>query len=321
MKINKKIKTILPAVAIIISFSLWVQGTKAAAYNYYVDAKSTETQEDGSSQHPWKTISAAVAYIDSNNLKKKTIFVKKGTYNESLTLSRNTSLFGEDKNETVINADGKNNAINFSSTKSKIKNLKVKNAEASNIIVSKKSKVSISDCIIEKAGNFGIEVKESSATDRYKFTLDDSKILDSGSQGLYISRRKISVTDSEIASSNEEGVDLHQGVKGRVVGNNIHGNKESGIESILTGTNLSLRSNEIENNHAQGITVQIYTNKKGGKIKITNNTIKGNSHYGIRYANYTHKIGPKKFKIFADKYVKKSKNKISGNGDGDAYYQ
>ena len=321
MKIQINIKQYLFVAAVIMSFLFFTQGAKAAKYNYYVDAGSTETLEDGSSQHPWKTIAAATNYIAQHKIKKKIIHVRSGEYKESVEIRYNTTLYGSDKDNVIINADGYGNAVNFSSTKSTLKNLTIKNAEASNIIVDKRSKATITDCIIEKAGNFGIEVKESSATDKYKFALKGSRVSGSKSQGVYISKRKISITDNEIDSNDEEGIDLHQGVKGKVSGNNIHGNSESGIESILTGASLSIRSNVIENNHTQGLTVQIYTTKKGGKITIRGNTIKGNTKYGIRYANYTHKFGPKKFKDFADKYVKTTKNKISGNGDEDFFYQ
>ncbi|MDP1846077.1 MAG: pectinesterase family protein [Candidatus Moranbacteria bacterium] len=294
---------------------------QAAAYDFFVDKSSAQETEDGSEQYPWKTITGATNFIESGNLKNKTIFVKEGTYPESVALSRNVKLVGESKSGTIIDADGYNNAINFSSTKSQIKNMTIKNSEATAVIIDKRSKATIDNCNIEKAGKYGIEVKESTAAEKYKFTIKNSSVSDNGSQGLYISRRKISITDNEIFSNKGEGVDLHQGVKGKVSGNHIHGNTESGIESILSGANFIISGNNVENNHAQGITVQVYSVNSKGKIKIKRNTFKGNSDYGIRYANYTHKIGPKKFKVFVDKYVKKSKNTIRDNGEGDLYYQ
>ena len=114
---------------------------------------------------------------------------------------------------------------------------------------------------------------------------------------------------------------VHPGDKGTVSGNNIHANSESGIESILSGANLTFKSNKVENNHKQGISIQVYSTSKKGKVNISRNTIKGNSGYGIRYANYTHSIGPNKLKIFVKKYVKLSKNTIKSNDDGDIAYE
>lgn len=308
-------------IVIICSFFALTSISCSSGYDFYVDANSVQSIEDGSEQYPFKAITGATDYIESNKLKDKTVFVKIGTYMESVMLFQNTKIIGESKSGTIIDADGKDNAVNFFSTKSEIKNLTIKKAEATNIIVDKKSKATIINCDIEEAGKYGIEVKESSATEKYKFTFKDSSVSESGSQGLYISRRKISVTDSEISSNREEGIDLHQGVKGKVSGNHIHGNSESGIESILTGANFTVRRNNIENNHTQGITVQVYSTKRSGKVKIFANTIKGNSHYGIRFANYTHSIGPNKFRIFVAKRVSLSKNTIKDNGKGDLFYQ
>jgi parallel beta-helix repeat protein len=294
---------------------------KAAGYHYYVDAESSQEIQNGTQDHPWKTITQALDYINAHKLKKKKVYVAGGTYRESITVRYGTKLYGRDKDSTIIDADGNQNAINFSSSSSKIKDFTVKSAEATNIIVDKKSKVIIENCKIERAGKYGIEVKDSSSAQKYKFTLKDSKVSGSGSQGLYIARRRISITGSEIFDNDEEGIDLHQGMRGNVSGNDIHGNGESGIESILSSSNFTIKGNSVNNNHAQGITVQVYSINSKGKIKITRNTIRGNGNYGIRYANYTSKLGPKKFKVFADKYVKLSRNKISGNDKGDSYYQ
>jgi hypothetical protein len=294
---------------------------KASAYDFFVDKNSTEATENGSEQFPWKTIGAATQYISENKLADKTVFVKNGTYAETITLSRNVKLFGESKSDTILDADGFQNAVNFSSTKSELKKITIKNSEATAIVVDKKSKATISNCKIEKAGKYGVEVKESTSADKYKFTIKDSSVSESKSQGLYVSRRKISFANNEIFSNDEEGIDLHQGVKGKVAGNHIHGNSESGIESILTGTNLVITGNNIENNHTQGLTVQVYSTNSRGKMKINRNTIKGNDKYGLRFANYTRKIGPKKFKVFVDKYVKESKNTLKSNGEGNLYYQ
>lgn len=315
---NKKTKIVL---AIILVYFFLPALTHSAGYDFFVDKNSAETAEDGSEQYPWKTIGAALSHIQTDDLKSKIVFVKKGTYSESINISGDTKLIGESEDETILDADGFHNAASFVSTKSEIKNITIKNSEATAVIIDKRSKVTIDNCNIEKAGKYGVDVRQSNATEKYKFTIKNSEVSGSGLQGLYISKRKISVADNEIFENGGEGIDLHQSDKGTVSGNNIHSNSESGIESILSGANLTFKSNKVENNHAQGITVQVYSTSKKGKVKISRNTIKGNSGYGIRYANYTHSIGPKKFKVFADKYIKLSKNTVSGNDDGKYTYE
>ncbi len=312
---NKTIK-LIP----IVFFLLFASGVQAAAYDFFVDDDSAAVSPDGSEAAPFKTIGAALAHIAEGNLKEKIIFVKNGTYAESISLSRDVKLVGESKSGAIIDADAHQNAINFVSTKSELRTLTIKNAEATNVIVDKKSKVTINNCAIEKAGKYGVEVKASSATEKYKFILEDSTVSESGSQGLYIDKRKISIADNEIAGSDEEGIDLHQGVKGTVSGNSIHGNGESGIESILSGVTLTFKSNHVTSNHTQGITVQVYS-KKNGKIKMIRNTVRGNHAHGLRFANYTRSIGPKKFRQFVDKKIKLSKNTIKDNGEEEIFYE
>jgi parallel beta-helix repeat protein len=296
--------------------------TRAAGYDFFVDKNSAEAIEDGTEARPFKTIGAAMLHIQTEKLKRKTVYIKKGTYAESINISGDTKLIGESEDETIIDADGFQNAANLISTKSEIRNLTIKNSEATAVIVDKKSKVTIDNCNIEEAGKYAVDVKQSSATNKYKFIIKNSEVSGSGLQGLYIYKRKISISGNEIFDNNGEGIDLHPGNKGTISGNNIHANSESGIESILSsGTSLTFKNNYVENNHAQGITVQVYSTSKKGKVKISSNTIRGNDNYGIRYANYTQSIGPKKFKIFADKYIKLSKNTIKDNDKGDIAYE
>ncbi|MFA6193722.1 MAG: right-handed parallel beta-helix repeat-containing protein [Parcubacteria group bacterium] len=315
---NKKTKIVL---ATILLYFFFPALTHSAGYDFFVDKNSSQATEDGSEQYPWKTIGEALSHIQTDGLKSKTVYIKKGTYLESIAILNDAKLFGENESETILDANGFNNAVNFVSTKSEIKSFTIKNSEATAVIIGKYSKVTIDNCDIKDAGKYGVDVKQSSATNKYKFTIKNSEISGSAAQGLYIAKRKINVSNNEIFSNGEEGIDLHPGGKGTVSGNNIHANSESGVESILSGANLTFKSNQIENNHTQGIAVQAYSTSKKGKVKISSNTIRGNHKYGVRLANYTHSIGPKKFKVFADKYIKLSKNTIKSNGDGDIVYE
>jgi len=69
----------------------------------------------------------------------------------------------------VIDATGKKNALSFLSTKSKIRYLTIKNADATNVSVDKRSSLSVRDCTVKGGGKYGIVVDESSATNKYKF--------------------------------------------------------------------------------------------------------------------------------------------------------
>jgi parallel beta-helix repeat protein len=293
--------------------------THAAGYDFFVNASSGEAVEDGSEQYPWKTINAALNHIRSNKLKKKNVFVKNGTYRESVEVKNNTKIIGEDRHLTVIDATGSEYGIRMDSTSSTIRNLTIQNASV-NLKISKKSKVLVSNCSLKDATSNGVEGDRTSPTKKYKFTLKDSSVKDSGKRGMYIFRRKIEISNSDIESNDEEGIDLHTGARATITGCDIKDNGESGIEMMMENAKSTVKSNTISGNKSQGVTVQIYDGREG-RIKILNNSIKNNSHFGIRYARYDHGKLKVKFRDFIKKCVKVSKNTISGNDSGDYAYE
>lgn len=291
----------------------------AADYDFYVDAGSIESQEDGTDSFPFKTIGAAMRHIENKDLDNQNVYIKKGVYSESVELTEDTNLIGEDRHETVIDADGQGYGVYFHSSNSQISNLTVKNA-STNLKVNKKSKVVISNCSIKDSRVNGIEVDRSSYSKNYKFSFVNSSVKDSGKRGMYIFRREIEISGSEISGSGEEGIDLHSRMQGTIRSNEISGNGESGIEMILAGTNVSIQENNVSGNHTQGVTIQMYDSRKG-KVNLTGNDIRSNSGYGIRYARYDHGKIKGKFRNFLKKCVKLKGNSIGGNLDGDYGYQ
>jgi parallel beta-helix repeat protein len=287
-------------------------------YDFYVDAGSSQTTENGTEDFPFKTIGAALDYIKSNKLKEKSVFIKKGTYNEEVELTGGTDLVGEDRHKTVVNAEGKDYGMRFSATSSRVSNLTIENAGV-NVKVDKKSKVIISNCSIKDSGSNGVEVDRSSYSTKRKFTLKNSSVKGSGERGMYIFKRKIEVRGCEVQENGGEGIDLHSRLRGKISGNVIRNNDESGIEMIMAGTKISIKGNTISGNKTQGLAIQVYNGEKG-RVIVSRNTITGNSHYGIRYARYDHGKLKVKFQDFIRQCVKLSGNSISGNGSGDYGY-
>jgi len=296
---------------------LWC-GVKASAYDFYIDAGSSRATENGTETFPFKTVGAALDYIKDNKLKEKSVFIKKGIYNEAIDLTGGTDLVGEDRHETIVNAEGKSYGMRFYATSSRVSNLTIENASV-NVKVDKKSKVIISNCSIKDAGSNGIEVDRSSYSTKRKFTLKNSSVKGSGGRGMYIFKRKIEVRSCEVQGNGGEGIDLHSRLRGKIFSNDIRNNDESGIEMIMSGTKISLKGNTISGNKAQGLTIQVYNETKG-KIKVSKNRMTGNSGYGIRYARYDRGKLRMKLQDFIRQCVKLSGNRISGNGDGDYGY-
>lgn len=294
-------------------------GARAATYDFYVDDDATAEAANGSEQFPFKTITAAINQIKNQGLREKSVYIKKGVYAESVELVNGTDLVGEERYETEINADGKNYGIYFRASSSQVRNLTVKNADV-NLKVGKKSKVTIENCSVKDSRLNGIEVDKSSNSKKYGFTFKNSSVKDSGKRGVYIFKRKVEISGSDFEGNEEEGIDLHTNLRGTISGNSIKNNKESGIEIIMAGTKITIKGNHISGNKTQGLTIQVYDKRKG-KIKITSNHIEDNSDYGIRYARYDGGKLKMKFHDFIKSCVKRSKNIISGNGDGDYNYE
>ncbi|MFA5926349.1 MAG: right-handed parallel beta-helix repeat-containing protein [Parcubacteria group bacterium] len=310
-----KIKVIKIILASLLLFA--ANQARAAEYNFYVDANSSQEVQDGTQNYPWKTITQATDYIREHGLKKERVYISRGTYNESITLRNHTRLYGENKENTIIDAGGKSAGIYFESTKSTIKDITVRNAN-NNLIVDRKSKVTVENCEMKDSAIVGIEIKKGSNRKSYVFTMTNSSVNGGKKYGIYASARRISLKGNYIHKNGEEGVDLHDGIKGTIRNNRIEDNGESGIELILAGTNLTIQSNDIKNNDAQGIGVQVYSSKKG-KVNIKKNTITGNGKYGIKFIRFASSLRDK-FVTFIKKNVKLSKNTIRNNDDGDYNY-
>lgn len=302
----------------VVFFLFLANSAGAAAYDFYVDADSSQATENGTENFPFKSIGAALDYIKDNKLKEKSVFIKKGTYSEAVELTGGTDLIGEDRHETIVNAEGKDYGMHFRATSSRVSSLTIENAGV-NVKVDKKSKVVISNCSIKDSGSNGIEVDRSSYSTKRKFTLKGSSVKGSGGRGMYIFKRKIEVRGCEVQENEGEGIDLHSRLRGKISSNVIRNNEESGIEMIMSGTKISIKGNTISGNKTQGLTIQVYNETKG-RIMISKNTITNNSSHGIRYARYDHGKLKVKFQDFIRQCVKLSGNSISGNGGGDYGY-
>jgi len=327
MQLKKALKGKIPIRPLmLLSFSAAVSfllsatwtNTKAKAYDFYVDAASSAVGEEGTQSNPFRSINDALSKIYKENLKGKTVYVKSGEYHEAIVLKKNTKIVGESKETVIINSKNASFGVVFEcSSDSSLRNVTVKNANV-NILVKKRSRAQIDNVIVDGSASNGIKVEKTSRKNKYLFRISESSIINSGTRGLYVMKHKVEIRNNIISHNKEEGIDTHSGIRGKISGNTIEKNGESGIESVVSGVDISIKSNKIRKNSAQGISVQFYTKEKG-KIKIIGNSIKDNDGAGIRYARYADfKKG--EFQKFREKCIKESGNEISGNGGGDYSY-
>ena len=253
----------------------------AFAYNLFVDKNNTSGLEDGSQASPFDTIGeaiAAAALLDENS---RDIFIANGTYEEDVELVEKVSLTGESRGGVIITDSG---TVIKMAHSTKLKKLTVSGGTIG-INIPKDSKATITDVAVKKAKKVGIQAEKGSTSDRYRVTVEDSKITDGKGKGFYILKGRVSLKNNEIEDNDEEGVDIRAGVKGTISKNTIASNGESGIELVLGKTSLKIQKNKIKNNDASGITNQFYKDdKKLGNVLISKNNVRSNDSYGINCA-------------------------------------
>jgi parallel beta-helix repeat protein len=80
----------------------------ATPMTIYVDVGNASGPWDGTAEHPYKNITSGIEYASAGD----TIYVRAGTYNESIFINKNNlMLVGENREATVINGGGASSVI------------------------------------------------------------------------------------------------------------------------------------------------------------------------------------------------------------------
>lgn len=252
----------------------------AYAYDFFVDSANNTAAEDGSETNPFSTIGEAVSAAANLSLNNPSIFIRKGTYQECTEIDEPLGLYGESKDNVIIDATGCSDGISIKDD-AYIEKLTIKKG-SEGIDIDSSAQATIKDVTVKEAKKIGIVIRKGSTKDSDKVVIENSTISDGGGKGIYILKRRVEIENNEIKGNKEEGIDIRAGVRGSIKNNSIEKNKESGIELILGSTKLKISGNSIKKNKASGVTNQFYKeNKKVGDVTLSKNKIKDNSKYGL----------------------------------------
>lgn len=242
----------------------------AFAKTVYVD-EDGDDGDDGSSDHPYKTLEAAAEEVNEGDADE--VKIGKGSFSDSVTFDQGVSIEGEGKGSTTLTG-----TLTFKK-KVNIKDLSIRTKAKNAVIIGKSSSATVKNVDIRDYAGIGIWVMSGSG----ELTIEDSRIGGGGGKGVYAEAgTKLNVYNSTIINNKQEGLDIRQNTRGTIKNNVIENNSESGIELIVGSSDFVISGNDVKRNGASGIAFQFYEiKKKLGTITATGNTVSGNHKFGI----------------------------------------
>jgi parallel beta-helix repeat protein len=262
-------------------------------YIVYVDDDFNENTSGWQITHFDKIQDGIDAVIES-----RTVYVYNGTYYENIAINKTINLIGEDRNKTIIDANGVGDVIEINSNNVTINGLTLQNSG-------------------HRWGNAGIDIRSSYNTivgNRISNNQDGIffgessrnniiyNIISNNKGGIYFewdSSNNNIIKGNKIISSFYSGIKLYGSSNNTVAYNYVNSNGATGITLSYSCYNNTIIGNNISNNW-DGIALwissnniiignNIYSNKDAGidlnthckNNSITGNIITSNHHHGI----------------------------------------
>lgn len=271
----------------------------------YVDDDASGTQ-DGSSKHPYKTISKALDKADDDTK----IHIANGRYKENIKIKEGVEIFGESKGGVVIEAKDDDDPVVTMKSGTRLDKVTVKGGSYG-IKIDGGGKASVVECVIKDNEEGGIYIKESSVKKSRLVSLSKNEIKDNDGPGIFSEKRKLSLTENEIKDNDGDGIDIEKGSEAWIADNEIEKNDKSGMKLRVDGSEIWTKHNTIKNNKREGIEVSY--KGQAGRIDIAKSKITGNGRYGVARVQRFVTSGPKLW----DGYLTfDSRNRIENNASG-----
>jgi parallel beta-helix repeat protein len=246
---------------------------------FHVDDDNTQGPWKGTLNHPYKEIRDGVNYAGYNDI----IFVHNGTYYETIKIQGSINLIGEDKTNTIIDAQENGSVIQLQSNDILIKNFTIKNANNSLYMAGIKLDKLLENIeilnnnIINCYGGLFLE-------GAYNCTISENYLFNS-SIILFLSCMSNTIQRNVVENS-ELGIGIAAGFFNKIKENKLFEN-ECGIMTSVSMTNI------IINNNISGCDKGIFLFIWGRNFIIKNNFIDNkrhaqffNSRLNFWYGNY-----------------------------------
>jgi hypothetical protein len=257
------------ALAIIVPFLTFAGHDK----KIYVDKKASSNQ-DGSSKHPYKTITQALKKAGKNTK----IYVSDGEYHENLVVPKSVEIFGQGRDKTIIVAKSDDDSAVYLNGGSTLNKLGIKNGR-NGVKVADGGRVKIIKCKIFDNNKDGVIIYAGKLNDSNKVTISETAIEKNGRNGVYSEKRNIVIDESDINSNGSDGVSFEAGTVAWVEGTNFRKNSGSGLKVKLDGAQIFTKNNTYSDNKREG--VEVNASGKAGRVDINRSKFSDNANYGI----------------------------------------
>lgn len=252
VKLTKILKIIISVMFISLCFTVINFDTESVSADvlpkFFVDDDYT-SQTPGWNEDHFDSIQEAIDAASTGDR----IIVYQGTYYENLTINKPIDLFGEDKENTII--DGGNGPEIIISSE--------------NVDI---SSLTITDSSVAK--NISI-----------KINADNCKIIDNiiknNEIGVYVNNSNNATIAYNTITGNEQGISFYSASYNIIDNNDIYSNSQNGIYMNASCNQNILSDNTIYSNSQNGIFLQNHCNQNN----ISGNSIYSNSRIGIRIEN------------------------------------
>jgi parallel beta-helix repeat protein len=193
----------------------------------YVDDDNTAGPWDGTKEFPYRTIQDAVDAVFDGY----TIYVMNGTYKEHVIIDKKITLFGADKNTTILDGEGSSDVVTVSVPDVKISGFTIQNSGTQLL-------------------NAGIKTLSLNSNATF-----ENNIVQHNAIGIFLNygyATSWNIVRNNTISNNVKGMYTHWANNGQISGNTIAQNEENGIEMECSKNSL-ITGNIIRENGAYGI--------------------------------------------------------------------
>ncbi len=241
----------------------------------FVD-KNAKGSEKGTYSQPYHTIERALKHAKEGT----EVRVKKGTYEENITLPEDVKLVSdkEERDAVTIKGDSDKRAVVTMKDGSKLSHVTVKDGK-DGILVKENAKAHIFNVLVKDNDRDGIHIESGKTDKRHRAFMEDVKAANNGKAGIYAEKRLIVLIDSDINGNRGDGIDLAAGTKAWFEDNHMSHNRGSGAKLILDGSEIWSKDNDFRSNGREGVEVNSYG--QAGQIGLKKADLVDNGHYGI----------------------------------------